>query len=140
MPAKPFSWSDILIRLIFALILVFSTYNPSGYSYVDWVIRDFPESLGAISALVGVVLLIGWIIYLNAAWNSLGPIGLILATTFFGILVWVLVDIGLLATENVTALNWIALTILSAILAIGMSWSHIWRRMSGQIDIDDVED
>ncbi len=140
MPTKAFSWSNIFIRFIFALILVMATYNPSTYSYTHWVLIHLPESLGAVSVFAGIVLLIGWIVYLNAAWNSLGPIGLVLATAFFAAFIWLLIDTGLLAADNVTVMNWIILLVLSAVLAIGMSWSHIWRRMSGQIDIDDVED
>jgi hypothetical protein len=29
--------------------------------------------------------------------------------------------------------------VLSGILAIGVSWSHIRRRITGQVDVDDVE-
>jgi hypothetical protein len=29
---------------------------------------------------------------------------------------------------------------LAAIMATGMSWSHIRRRMSGQLDVDDVDE
>lgn len=140
MPVKQFSWSNLLIRFFFALILVMGSYNPSTYSYTHWVLIDLPGSIDAVSAFAGIILLIGWIVFLNAAWNSLGPIGLILATAFFAAFIWLLVDAGLLATDNVTVFNWIVLFVLSAVLAIGMSWSHIWRRMSGQIDIDDVED
>ncbi|MGB5773274.1 MAG: DUF6524 family protein [Sedimenticolaceae bacterium] len=32
------------------------------------------------------------------------------------------------------------LVLLSAILAVGMSWSHIRRRLTGQIDVDEVDD
>lgn len=117
-----------------------ATYNPSTYSYTHWVLLNLPGSIDAVSALAGIVLLIGWIVYLNAAWNSLGPIGLVLAAAFFGTCIWLLIEAGLLALDNVAAMNWIILIILSAVLAIGMSWSHIWRRMSGQVDIDDVED
>ena len=31
------TWQGILVRLIVALGLVFSTYNPHGWSYFDWV-------------------------------------------------------------------------------------------------------
>jgi hypothetical protein len=32
------------------------------------------------------------------------------------------------------------LFVISALLAVGMTWSHIRRRLSGQFDIDDIED
>ena len=30
--------------------------------------------------------------------------------------------------------------LIAVILAIGMSWSHIRRRMAGQMDMDDVDE
>ena len=30
--------------------------------------------------------------------------------------------------------------VLSLILAVGLSWSHIRRRLTGQVDVDDLED
>ena len=35
---------------------------------------------------------------------------------------------------------WVVLVILSLVLATGMSWSHIRRRMSGQFDVDEKDD
>jgi len=26
------------------------------------------------------------------------------------------------------------------VLAVGVSWSHIWRRVTGQINVEDVDD
>lgn len=54
--------------------------------------------------------------------------------------VWVLIDFGILSLENPTAITWVGLIGLSLILGIGLSWSHIRRRLSGQSDMDDVGD
>ena len=134
-----FSWPNFFIRFLFAGLLVGGTYNHSSYSYTHWVLTGFPDSVNAINAFVGIVLIIGWVIYLRATWNSLGPIGLLLALAFFGVFVWVMIDIGLLSTDNTGIISWIILFITSAILAVGMSWSHIRRRMTGQIDMDEVD-
>ena len=140
MAIHKFTWLNFSIRFLFACLLVVSTYNPTSYSYTDWVLRDFPASVNAISAFVGIILIIGWVIYIRATWYSLGPIGLTLATVFFGVFVWLMVDMGLLATDNVSAMSWVILFVISAILAVGMSWSHIRRRMTGQIDMDEVNE
>ena len=86
-----FTWTNYLIRLMFALVLVFATYNPSGWSYVHWV-RAHGE-LDAYVALAGVVLLIGWAIFLRATVRSLGVIGTTLAVAFFALLIWLVVDL-----------------------------------------------
>jgi len=140
MAVHKFSWANFFVRFLFACLLVFGTYNPSTFSYFHWVLTDFPASINAINAFLGIILVIGWAIYLRATWYSLGPIGLILALAFFTAFIWLLIDLGLLATDNATLFNWIILVVLSAILAVGMSWSHIRRRMTGQIDMDEVDD
>ena len=87
-----------------------------------------------------VILLIGWTIYIRATLRSLGSLGLALAFSFFAIIVWWLIDIGLLGADNISVMTYIILFILSAILATGMSWSHIRRKISGQVDVDDVDE
>ncbi len=139
MAVKRFSFVSFLVRFVMALVLVFCSYNPSGYSWYHWVTQAdnwrAPQLIFA-----GVVLLIGWVIYLRATLRSLGEIGTVLAVAFFAALTWVMVDYGLLSLENPTIFTWVLLTMLAAIMATGMSWSHIRRRMSGQLDVDDVDE
>ncbi len=85
-------------------------------------------------------MLIGWIIYLRATFLSMGWLGIILSLALLGGFVWLLVDIGLLSLQSVSAFTWVALLLLSLVLAVGMSWSHIRRRLTGQVDTDDLED
>jgi hypothetical protein len=91
-------------------------------------------------ALAGILLLIGWTIYLRATARSLGMFGLLLAAAFFGAILWLMIDWGLLHVDSVTAITYIILLIMCGILAIGISWSHIRRRMTGQVDVDEIED
>jgi hypothetical protein len=123
------------IRLLLALTLVLATWNPSGYSFVHWLIADWPK-ITAPLALAGVVIFIGWILFLHATLDSLGLLGVILAAAFFGTLTWVFFDMGWLTTGN-TVVNYVVLALIAAILALGMSWSIIWRRLSGQVDVEE---
>lgn len=131
--------AGIALRFLFALVLVLCTYNPSGYSWFHWMKSAFP-SITPIIALSGIALLIGWAMYVRATLRSLGPLGLVLAGALFSCLLWLLIDWGLLSLDNVSALAWVILIILAGILATGMSWSHIRRRASGQVDADDVDE
>ena len=126
-----------LWRWALALIVVLGTFNPTEYSYFNWAMSS--EGSLPLEVLVGIVLLIVMVIYLRATWFSIGPLGLILAGAFFAALIWVLVDFGLLALGQGSVLTWITLVILSLILAIGISFSLFRRRISGQVDVDDVE-
>ena len=86
---KGLTLSGFLLRFAVAFVLVFSTYNPSGYSYYHWLSENI-SSPTPLLALAGVVLLIGWAIFLRATSRSLGFIGLSLAAAFFGILIWMI--------------------------------------------------
>ena len=85
MARNNFTFVSFLLRLLFALALVFLTYNPSGFSWVGWLRSDAPL---VYKAAAGVVLLIGWVIFLRATWNSLGAFGTLLAATVFGVMIW----------------------------------------------------
>lgn len=137
--AASFTLSSFVGRGLFAVVLVFGTYNPTQYSYVSWLF-DSETTFGPVTAIVGVLLLIGWIIFLRATLLSLGWLGILLGTALLGCLVWLLVDIGWLSLQADGAMAWIVLALLSILLAIGMSWSHIRRRLTGQVDVDDIED
>ena len=138
MAVKGINWLGFLLRLLASGILVFATYNPSGYSYYHWVSENI-DSLTPTIALAGVLLLIGWTILLRATFRSLGPFGLLLAAAFLGILLWMMIDWGWFDADSLTAVTYLVLAALSGVLAIGVSWSHIRRRITGQIDVDDVE-
>lgn len=126
------------LRLAAAVVLVLLTYNPSGWSYAHWATHGFADNMPVVT-LAGIALLIGWVVFLRATMRSLGLIGLVLALAFFGALLWVVIDRGWLDPANGTALQWIAVAIVALVLATGMSWSHVRRRMSGQADVDEVD-
>lgn len=135
---QPITLQGFFLRFMFALLLVMLTYNPSGYSYVHWF-QNSVVKLSPLLGLAGMSLVIGWVIYLRATMRSLGLIGLILATLFFSAILWLLIDWGWLGLNNVTAMSWVILVLISAVLAVGISWSHIRRKWTGQIDSDDVD-
>lgn len=136
MARQNFDFGSFLLRFAFALALVFLTYNPSEYCWVAWLMSDTPLVYKAAS---GVVLLIGWVMFLRATWNSLGAIGTILAAAFFGVLIWLLIHWGVVSLTSGPAIQWLGLFALSGVLAIGMSWSHVRRRLSGQYDTDEID-
>ena len=133
-----FSWAGFALRFLFALIIVFATYNPEGLSYYHWGIKEF-FPLAPLKVLVAIILLIGWVIYIRATMRSLGGVGLILTASLCAATLWLLVDWGWIPGDSVRALSYVALTVITLILSVGMSWSHVRRRISGQYDMDDVE-
>ena len=131
----------LLWRFIAALVLVVVTYNPSGESAYHWVSAAIADkAFGAVHLLLVALLAVGWSIYWIATWRALGTLGVVLAGLVLGSLIWLLFDVGLLETKSFTAISWIVLISLSFLLAIGVSWSHFWRRITGQINVEDVDD
>jgi|DEB0MinimDraft_10_1074344.scaffolds.fasta_scaffold185167_2 hypothetical protein len=131
---KGFLW-----RWALCLVLVLITFNPSGFSYYNWVVGGGAESL-PIKALAGIVLFAAYAFVGHATWESLGPFGVALSAAFFAAVIWVLVDFGLLSLDSVSVIAWIALVAVATVLAIGMSFSLVRRKVTGQVDVDDVDD
>ena len=132
-----FNFLSFVWRLLAALVLVTATYNPSDYSFVGWLRAATPENpLGPEHFVVGVALLIGWVILLAATQRSLGTFGLLLGGSLLGGVVWLLIDIGWLDIETVSSATWVGLLCVSVLLAVGLSWSHVWRRVTGQFEVD----
>lgn len=135
---EKFTITGFLLRLLLALVLVLLTYNPSGYSYVHWVLIGLPK-VTPVVVVCGLLLLIGWIVFIGATMRSIGSTGVLLAAAVFAALLWLLVAQGWLALSSMRAIMWISLFAISVILAVGMSWSHITRRLTGQTDVDEVD-
>ena len=126
-----------------ALALVFLTYSPPARAYFHWL-KNYLNPLNDTAArrplllFAGIVLLIGWTVYLRATLRSLGILGLMLAGAFFGVLLWLAIDfMRLLAANSVIVIN-LVLVVFSGVLATGISWSHMRQRITGQTDVDDV--
>lgn len=135
-----FTFGSFLLRLLAALLVVLLTFNPSGFSFFHWT-RDafFASSLGPLHALVGVVLLIGWVLFVQATRQSLGLFGVLLVGGLFSVLVWLLFFYDVVKSGSGATLTWIILIGVAVILTVGMSWGHLRRRISGQATVDEVD-
>jgi hypothetical protein len=125
-----------LWRWAFALILLVLTYNPTSLNYVAWTLENWGEQW-PLTVLFGLILFITYVVFVTAVLRGIGVIGVALILALVGALVWVLVDIGWLDLTNPGLNTWIALFALSLVLALGMYWGILWRRLSGQIEVDD---
>ncbi len=127
------------LRWLIAFALLAATFNPTRWNYVNWARDTYTDRLPLV-VLVGLVLLVFYVVYLRATLRSIGGFGMtmVLAITAAGL--WVLHDYGLLTLRDTSQMVWLALVALSLVLGIGLSWSHVRRRLSGQSDMDDVGD
>ena len=139
--SKEMSSIDLILRFIGPLLLVLITYNPSGFSFYHWFTGSLSgDGLSGIHFLALVILVIGWSILLIATFNALDMFGMILAAALLGATVWVFIDFGLLNVDSASVITWIVLICISLLLTIGLSWAHLWRRMTGQLTVDEIDD
>jgi len=131
--------SGFFLRWLFAILLVFTTFNPSQYSLFHWLWPFSNEQL-PLKILAILVMLVIYIIFFRATFRSIGLLGIILAVALSGTLVWLFIDMGWMSLENYTVLTWIILFVIGTILGIGISWSHVRKKLTGQFDTDDVEE
>jgi Family of unknown function (DUF6524) len=128
----------ILLRWLGAFALLAATFNPTPWNYVTWVRANWANQM-PLALFLGLLLAVGFMIYIAATLRSIGPFGVILIAAIFGAGLWVLIDWGILSLTNATLNTWLGLVALSLILGIGLSWSLLRQRLSGQASVDEIE-
>ncbi|MGK7755556.1 MULTISPECIES: DUF6524 family protein [unclassified Roseovarius] len=131
--------TGFIVRWALAFVLLAATFNPTRYNFIVWAQNNWDAQM-PLTVLFALLLLVGYIIYLRATLRSIGALGMGLILAIAAALGWVLVDFGLLNLDNPTQNLWLGLVALSLVLGIGLSWSHVRRRLSGQSDMDDVDE
>jgi Family of unknown function (DUF6524) len=99
-------------------------------------VANFREQL-PLTLFLGLLLILGYVVFLTATLRSIGKFGMILVLAILGALLWVLWDWGLLDLANTSLAVWLGVASVSVVLGIGMTWAILWRRMSGQLEVDD---
>ena len=147
MASEGFSWGGFLARVVAAFVLVYLTYNPEGFSFFHWVLQPAPGETGIgaylhgftpVKALAGIALITGWVVFLQATRRSLGVGGALLVVALFGCTIWAMIYYGAISPTSSKAVAHLILIALALVLAIGVSWSHLSRRLTGQQDTDTV--
>ncbi len=128
----------LLLRWLIAFLLLAATYNPTDYNFVVWARANYVEEL-PLTVLLGLLLLIGYVIYLRATLRSMGAFGMTVVLAVLAAVAWVLHDYNMLSLENGAVNIWLAILALSIVLGIGLGWSIVRRMLTGQVDVDDVE-
>ncbi|HLW28999.1 MAG TPA: DUF6524 family protein [Kiloniellales bacterium] len=126
-----------VVRWMLAMFIVLATYNPTGYSFWHWVVQSGLQN-ASVKVLAALILLLLHLIYLRATIRSIGPIGIGLITATLGAFAWWLSDLELIDMGNRVVVDLVLLVMFATLMSIGISWSHLRNRLSGQIDSDDV--
>ena len=138
------SWKGVLLRFLGALVLVYVSYNPEGFSLYHWIVRPVADGAGLAAAftplkvLAALLLAMGWAVFVQATRRSLGTRGALLVIALLAAVVWLLSYWGVLALDSSRAVSHVVLVAIALLLAVGMSWSHVTRMLTGQVDTDEV--
>ena len=128
----------ILLRWLGAFLLLVAIFNPTRWNYVTWARAEWGQQTPLI-VFLGLILAVAAMVYLVATMRSIGILGALVIIAIFAAGLWVLSDWGLLGLQN-SALNiWLGILAMSLILGIGMSWSILRQRLSGQQTTDEVD-
>ncbi|HEV2335181.1 MAG TPA: DUF6524 family protein [Stellaceae bacterium] len=138
MVTEPLPLAFVCARFLFTLGLVFATYNPTGYSFFHWISATAagPASL---KAAVAVTLVMIYYAIFRVVFSAFRRSGLIMG----GLAAF------LFATElaNIVAgwrshpswhfyfllSQYVALCGIAIVLSLGVSWSHLIERLTGQL-------
>ena len=128
----------VLLRWLGAFVLLAAIFNPTSWNYVAWARASWGQQTPLI-VFTGLILAVVAMVYLVATLRSIGILGAIIIAAIFAAGLWVLTDWGVLGLDNSALNTWLALLVLSLILGIGMSWSILRQRLSGQQTTDEVD-
>ena len=129
----------IILRWLGAFILLSATYNPTQINFTRWAEANWQTQM-PLTLLLGLLLGGGYMIYIGATLRSIGSFGILLVGAIVAALVWVLIDYQILTLQNPSLNLWLGIFALSVVLGIGLSWSIIRQRLSGQATVDEVQD
>ena len=120
-------------RALLSALLVFGTYNPSGYSYHHWITRS--EHLSTTQVCVGILLFIGLLTMARMAFLSIGYFGV--AAISVMVLMGITFGVGLdfFVFEDVQITTYLVLFWIVLVLGLGTSWSFVQKRLSGERDV-----
>ena len=128
----------ILLRWLGAFLLISAIFNPTSWNYVTWARAEWDRQMPLI-VFLGLILAVAAMVYVVATMRSIGLVGALVIAAIFAAGLWVLTDWRLLGLDNSALNTWLAILALSLILGIGMSWSILRQRLSGQQTTDEVD-
>jgi hypothetical protein len=134
--AARFDWRGVVSRALFSLFIVFAIYNPSGTSFVHWVLSGFEWFWVklATGAALAVICMVMW----RTTIGVLGGRGV-------GLVVAFCIGIGMtglhltgsrLFVGNTLLIG--ALASLAGVFTAGLCYSHLHHRLGGISHTEDL--
>lgn len=138
MANEPLPLAFLVARLLFSLTLVFATYNPTGYSFFHWI--TYPgAALPSLKAIVAVALVMIYYAMFRVVFGALRRSGIIMgglaALLFATELARIVAGWRSHPSWNfyVVLAQYVTLCGIAIVIALGVSWSHLIERLTGQL-------
>ena len=132
-----FSLSSFAIRLLVSLFVVLATYNPTGYSLVHWLIERAagPLSLKLLASIGLAILYYAVFRIVLAAFRLPGLIAALLVIVLGGMELATLFSSQTPTPWRVYVVlgQYAVLFAMAVILSLGVSWSWVIERLTGQL-------
>jgi hypothetical protein len=126
--------SGFAIRWLWCALLIFATFNPTGYSYFHWVMGA-SEGQVSLKVLAGIALLTGDIALLRMMMVSVGYQGTAAIFSVIAVFLLSAIEFGLIERGSALWSGYWVLFILVTLLAVGLTWSHVQLRVTGERDV-----
>ncbi len=138
MANDPLPLAFFFARFLFSLALVLATYNPSGYSVYHWMV-DFGAGLPSLKVIVALMLVMIYYVIFRVVFAAFRRSGLIvggLAAVLFTI------ELAGVVAARRSQHSWqfyfllsqyVTLCAVAIVLSLGVSWSRLIERLTGQL-------
>jgi hypothetical protein len=138
MANEPLPLAFVFARFLCALALVLATYNPTGYSFYHWIIA-LGEGLLSLKVVVAMTLAMIYYMLFRVVFAAFRRSGMIvggLAGVLFA------TELARVAATGHSQHTWhfyfllgqyVTLCAVAIVLSIGVSWSHLMERLTGQL-------
>lgn len=140
MTGPRYDWRAVVARLLFSLLLVFSLYNPSGYSFWHWLNApsDSPWNSLWTKGFVGLGVLYLHVLVWKAALAVLRPWGTLFILAFCGLGFATLAEFRLLDHRDAGTVLIAVMFSMVAVLTAGLSLASIMHRLTGVQHVEEV--
>jgi hypothetical protein len=136
MSATRYDWRAVVARLLFSLLVVFSLYNPSGYSWWHWVTLG-PGQLW-VKLFVSLLLAgLHWVLWRHVV-AVLRPYGVAFLSILCVSAFVALSEAGLLDRTDGDTLALVVLATLVVVLTSGLSAASILHRLTGVQHVEEI--
>ena len=128
--------SQLAARLMFAALLVFGSYNPTGICYLQWL--QNPAVHPVWKLVVSGMVAVAYGVTVPVSLRALGFGGVALTTALAVSALWVLVEAGLIDPAAPHAQAWMLLSVAAFVLGVGLSWMIMAVALDGQTRLRDL--